>query len=106
MPSSTLNKRGQTTLPREIRDALKIVPGDKLTMEVREDGAVLIRKKSDVTSVTSAGRPKRGTLRVGLLEGKLKVPADFDAPLPTQLQNEFEAPLNPVQKSRPKRGSR
>lgn len=106
MPSSTLNKRGQATLPREIREALKVVPGDKLTMEVREDGAVLIRKNADVTTKNSTGQPKRRAIRVGLLDGKLNVPADFDAPLPAQIQKEFEAPLDPRRTARPKRQRR
>jgi AbrB family looped-hinge helix DNA binding protein len=35
MPTSTITSKGQTTVPREVRDALKLEVGDKLTWEVR-----------------------------------------------------------------------
>lgn len=44
MPSCTLNKRGQITIPKEIRDALDLKAGDKLAMEVLATGCVAIRK--------------------------------------------------------------
>ncbi len=34
MPSSTITSKGQTTVPKEVRDALDVGPGDKLTWEV------------------------------------------------------------------------
>lgn len=35
MPISTLTSKGQTTVPKEVRDALDIDVGDKLTWEIR-----------------------------------------------------------------------
>ena len=35
MPTSTITSKGQTTVPKEVRDALDIGPGDKITWEVR-----------------------------------------------------------------------
>lgn len=35
MPTSTLTSKGQTTVPREVREALDLEVGDKLTWEVR-----------------------------------------------------------------------
>lgn len=35
MPTSTITSKGQTTVPKEVRDALDIGPGDKLTWEIR-----------------------------------------------------------------------
>ncbi len=34
MPSSTITSKGQTTVPKEVREALDVGPGDKLTWEV------------------------------------------------------------------------
>jgi AbrB family looped-hinge helix DNA binding protein len=34
MPISTITSKGQTTVPKEVREALDVGPGDKLTWEV------------------------------------------------------------------------
>ncbi|MEK6375582.1 MAG: AbrB/MazE/SpoVT family DNA-binding domain-containing protein [Acidobacteriota bacterium] len=34
MPTSIITSKGQTTVPKEVRDALDIGPGDKLTWEI------------------------------------------------------------------------
>lgn len=48
---------------------------------------VIARAGRPVVKLVPVGRPKR---RLGLLKGKLKVPADFDAPLPEDLLSSFE----------------
>ena len=35
MHTSTISSRGKTTVPKEVRDALHVGPGDKLTWEIR-----------------------------------------------------------------------
>jgi AbrB family looped-hinge helix DNA binding protein len=35
MPTSTISRRGRTTVPKEVRDALNVGPGDRLSWEVR-----------------------------------------------------------------------
>lgn len=34
MPASTLTSKGQTTVPKEVRDALDLSVGDRLTWEI------------------------------------------------------------------------
>jgi bifunctional DNA-binding transcriptional regulator/antitoxin component of YhaV-PrlF toxin-antitoxin module len=43
MSTSTLTDKGQTTVPQEIREALKVKPRQRLTWSVRDDGTVVVR---------------------------------------------------------------
>ena len=43
MSISTLTDKGQTTVPQEIREALKVKPRQQLTWSLREDGSVIVR---------------------------------------------------------------
>ncbi len=42
MPTSTLTSKGQTTIPKEIRDYLKLHPGDQIDFIVQDDGTVFL----------------------------------------------------------------
>ena len=42
MASSTLTIKGQVTIPKRLRDYLRLSPGDKVGFEYTEDGAVRI----------------------------------------------------------------
>lgn len=46
MPSSTLTSKGQTTIPKEIREYLKLHPGDQIDFIVRDDGMVFLAPAS------------------------------------------------------------
>lgn len=35
MPISTITSKGQTTVPKEVREALDLEPGDRLSWEIR-----------------------------------------------------------------------
>ena len=43
---STLTSKGQTTIPKAIRDRLQMKAGDKMTFTVMPDGVVLMRVKN------------------------------------------------------------
>jgi len=43
MSTSTLTDKGQTTVPQEIREALKVKPRQRLTWSLRADGTVVVR---------------------------------------------------------------
>jgi antitoxin PrlF len=42
MGAATLTSKGQTTIPKEIRDRLGLKPGDRLDFVVQDDGRVLM----------------------------------------------------------------
>jgi AbrB family looped-hinge helix DNA binding protein len=60
MPTSTLTSKGQTTIPREIRDHLHLRPGDRLEFVLEEDGRVVLLP---------------ATVDAGELAGMLKAPS-------------------------------
>ena len=43
---ATLTSKGQTTIPKEIRDSLGMKPGDRMTFTVMPDATVIMRVKS------------------------------------------------------------
>jgi antitoxin PrlF len=42
MPSSTVTAKGQTTIPKSIRERLGVDAGDRIDFIVRDDGTVVI----------------------------------------------------------------
>ena len=47
MPTdATLTSKGQTTIPKEIRDELGMKPGDRMTFTLMPDATVIMRVKS------------------------------------------------------------
>lgn len=46
MANATLTSKGQTTIPREIRDRLGLEAGDKLAFTMLSDGTVVMRAKT------------------------------------------------------------
>ena len=64
MTSGRISQKGQVTVPKALRDALGIMPGDRLGFEL--DGeAIRIRKEPDLD-------------RLAALYGSLKLPASVD----------------------------
>ena len=43
MPHSTLSTKGQLVIPKEVRDFLRVAPGDRIDFVVHDDGQVTIR---------------------------------------------------------------
>jgi antitoxin PrlF len=43
MPSSTMTSKGQTTIPKEVRDHLKVQSGDQIDFIIQADGVVIVR---------------------------------------------------------------
>ena len=51
MPTSTLTSRGRITIPKSIRDALCLRPGDRIEFTLENDQAVLRQAGADVTEL-------------------------------------------------------
>jgi antitoxin PrlF len=62
MTTATLTSKGQTTIPKEIRDGLGLQPGDQMTFTLLSNGIVVMRAKT--ASVLSLGGSLRGRKRV------------------------------------------
>lgn len=62
MPDSTITSKGQITIPKAVREALRLEVGDKVYFDLREDGTVrLIARNAPVESL------------VGLLKDKARL---------------------------------
>ena len=58
--TTTLTSKGQLTLPKDIRDACRLVAGDRLVVTVRGDGVIELRPRrasvSDLVGLLEAPR--------------------------------------------------
>ncbi len=55
----TITSKGQMTLPKEVRDDLKVGPGDKLIIEKQGDGYVLRPQRSALEVFAKFRRPTK-----------------------------------------------
>lgn len=46
MTFSTVTSKGQTTIPKDVRAAANIKPGDRIHFTVLEDGTIIVRVKN------------------------------------------------------------
>jgi AbrB family looped-hinge helix DNA binding protein len=61
MTTSTLTSKGQLTIPKVVRDALQLKPGQTLEFRLSEDGQVVMRPRNrDVTALKGMIKPRRG----------------------------------------------
>lgn len=51
MPTSTLTSKGQTTIPKKIRERLRLQPGDRVEFILEGDRVVLRRAAADLTDL-------------------------------------------------------
>jgi len=66
---STLTSKGQTTIPKEIRDSLSLRSGDRITYTLMPDGTVQMRVKNKSVlalagSLRKAGQRRRATVEL------------------------------------------
>ncbi|MBI3524395.1 MAG: type II toxin-antitoxin system PrlF family antitoxin [Betaproteobacteria bacterium] len=61
MPTdATLTSKGQTTIPKEIRDSLGMKPGDRMTFTLMPDATVVMRVKSKSVTELAGMLHKKG----------------------------------------------
>lgn len=60
MPTGTLTSKGQITIPKEIRERLRLQTGHRLEFLIDSNGTVtLIPRNKDIRSLKGILRPKR-----------------------------------------------
>ncbi|MGA7949292.1 MAG: type II toxin-antitoxin system PrlF family antitoxin [Thiobacillaceae bacterium] len=57
---ATLTSKGQTTIPKEIRDSLSMKAGDRMTFTLMPDGTVVMRVKSKSVTELAGVLHKKG----------------------------------------------
>jgi len=57
---ATLTSKGQTTIPKQIRDRLRMKAGDRMTFTVMPDGLVLMRVKNKSVMSLAGSLYKKG----------------------------------------------
>ncbi len=61
MPSSTLTSKGQITVPKIIREALRLEAGDRVNFRLREDGVVeMLPETGNLSSLFGVLKPPTG----------------------------------------------
>jgi antitoxin PrlF len=57
---ATLTSKGQTTIPKQIRDSLRMKAGDKMSFTLLPNGVVLMRVKNKSVSELAGRLHKKG----------------------------------------------
>lgn len=57
---ATLTSKGQTTIPKEIRDSLSMKAGDRMTFTLMPDGTVVMRVKTKSVTGLAGVLHKKG----------------------------------------------
>jgi antitoxin PrlF len=61
---ATLTSKGQTTIPKDIRDSLSMKTGDRMTFTLMPDSTVVMRVKSKSVSELAGVLHQKGRKRV------------------------------------------
>ena len=63
---ATLTSKGQTTIPRDIREGLGLKSGDRITFTMMPDGTVLMRAKNKSAMALAGSLRKKGQKRLSV----------------------------------------
>jgi antitoxin PrlF len=70
--ATTVTSKGQVTIPKRLRDSMRLNPGSKVTFEINKDGEAVLRKCGAV----KRARPDRFERVLGSAEIKLGCSTD------------------------------
>ena len=65
---ATLTSKGQTTIPKEIRDGLAMKAGDRMTFTLMPDGTVVMRVKTKSVAQLAGTLQKKGRKALALAQ--------------------------------------
>jgi AbrB family looped-hinge helix DNA binding protein len=69
LPIATLTSKGQVTIPKEVRDALRLRPGDRVDFRLEAGGGVrLLPARLSPADLVGSLRPRRRGLTLGEME--------------------------------------
>jgi AbrB family looped-hinge helix DNA binding protein len=73
MPTATVTSKGQVTIPRKVRETLRLRPGDRVDFVLGEDGAVRLRAgEGDVSELRGLlRRPRRRPVSLEEMEAAI-----------------------------------
>jgi antitoxin PrlF len=60
MPQSSITAKGQTTVPLEVREALKIPPGSRIEWSIQGDGSAIVRPQPNALDLFGSLKPAKG----------------------------------------------
>ena len=74
MPSATVTSKGQVTIPKSIRDLLRLKPGDKVDFVRDDEGRVVVRPRiSDIRELKGIlRRPGRPPVTIEAMEAAIR----------------------------------
>jgi AbrB family looped-hinge helix DNA binding protein len=60
MPYSRITSKGQVTVPKAVRDALGVEPGDRIAFRIEDDGSVVVEPETvDLLALRGLLKPRR-----------------------------------------------
>ena len=71
--ATTMTVKGQVTIPKKVRDALRLTPGDGVEFDVNREGQVVVHKARTRPSARPKAQPARRRDRFESARGKAQV---------------------------------
>ena len=72
MPESVITRKGQVTIPKEIRDHLKAKEGEKVAFFLRGDDVVLKVVRGNILSLKGSVKPRQRPEDMEAVRGRVK----------------------------------